>query len=839
MRKKTWPIIRIGSTLGDQRAPARWTVDEDLGRGAFGEVFKVRDMSTGAVYAFKLPRRHLQLDDDYLQQFKREAINWTRLLNHTNIVKAYHYFEFPDQRTRPCISMEYVEGASLSYLIEREEKYLAPCQVVAYGIGICRGLKSACDVERTGRILMHRDISPDNILVSKHDNTPKVTDFGLAKYEDDESEGAIKGKWRYMAPDVIASSGWGSGERGQRVDRRADIYSLGVTMYHALSGKFPLITHGSPQTVYNMILREPRILLRKQLPQGAVGVTDELVDIVMSCISISRSDRPQTWDAFLDRLYSIEHEVREASDFLVCSVCGFMSRRELHAEECPLCSGSLVERQKTPTEKLAKAKLVTDVDSVKLLPTYVPTLLSVPEGSCVLGANVTFLTDTQRRGAMRGIDLGSLSKPKAHRVEMGLYEISKTLISVGEFSHFEREAGYNTDGRVDVSAHGDREEFPITSVDFSDAEAFCEWSEGRLPTPDEWEKAARGVDGRAYPWGNEFDASRCACAESASEGPVHVGGLHNSRSPYGLLHCVGNVGEWVDGGEGNSKLIRGGCFEDPCEYFGLLWARICFAKPDLRDPSIGFRMAKGSVREEPQGEFKSQFVLFKDKAVIGCDESLIPELECRMPLSGDVLKSFKNNKLRVVTLQPFEIGVFPVTNQEYSKFVQSTEYKAPKHWREKPFQWNGRPYLNKYRFHPVVNITQSDAKAYCRWLTDNDKYAYRLPKREEWEAASRGPEPRVYPWGDVFETDNCNGAESLKARTVDVRRYENGASPCGCRQMCGNVFEWLGDEQDDSRFMRGGSFESSCEAFGMTFFEMKTYNTYESEQTGFRIVREV
>jgi formylglycine-generating enzyme required for sulfatase activity len=110
--------------------------------------------------------------------------------------------------------------------------------------------------------------------------------------------------------------------------------------------------------------------------------------------------------------------------------------------------------------------------------------------------------------------------------------------------------------------------------------------------------------------------------------------------------------------------------------------------------------------------------------------------------------------------------------------------------------------------------------------------------REEWEAASRGAEPKVYPWGDIFQPAFCNNGSTEWGRTVDVREYPDGDSPYGCRQMTGNVFEWLGDCEGNARFMRGGSYLSACEVYGMTFFEIQTSSGYKSADTGFRVVRQ-
>jgi formylglycine-generating enzyme required for sulfatase activity len=832
-----WPPITIGTILGGSSSPARWKVVEDLGCGGFGQVFKVQDISTGTLYAFKLPRKQYQHDIRLLDHFKREAICWTHLNNHSNIVRAYQYYEFPDQGNRPCLSMEYIKGTSLKHIIG-EEEYLTPCQVVEYGIGICEGLRSACDIEKRGSVLLHRDISPDNILVSAVDNTPKVTDFGLAKYEDEVSEGGIKGKWPFMAPEVVMSGGWGRREK-QIVDRRADIYSLGVTLYLALTKRFPLRLRGTDREVCDLILHQPRIHLRDQLPEDRVGITDQLVEVIMQCVNRSRSERPQTWDVLQNSLIAIKKDVIAASNFLKCTDCGFMSRYARRASCCPVCGGVLIE--KTESQAFQKIETETKIPIRKgerLLPRK-PTFLNIPAGSCVVGANITFLTSMRRKAASQGISLNALGKPVARQINVPPFEIGQTPVTKGEFVYFQAETGYQDNHELPKQAVRNSSELPIVGITFSDAEAYCEWVGGKLPTADEWEKAARGVDGRPYPWGKKFDPSRCACKESRTSGCVSVSEYQNSPSPFGLLHCVGNVSEFVDGGQGTKKLIRGGCFDDLCEYNGLLWARIRYVDPNIRDERIGFRVAKDIAQYNQLPGFESQFVHFAGKAVIGCDESLIPELECKIPLSGNVLKSFEDNKLRIVQLKPFDICIFPVTNEEYWKFVKATNYKYPSHWHKGLFRWNKRPFLSKYAYHPVTNVTQPDAVAYCNWLTEKYRKKYRLPSREEWEAASRGSEPLVYPWGDIFDVQNCNGAESMWARTVDVREYSNGNSLCGCQQMCGNVFEWLLEERGNSRFMRGGSFASACEVYGMTFFEMETNVSYSSDQVGFRIVRQL
>jgi formylglycine-generating enzyme required for sulfatase activity len=134
---------------------------------------------------------------------------------------------------------------------------------------------------------------------------------------------------------------------------------------------------------------------------------------------------------------------------------------------------------------------------------------------------------------------------------------------------------------------------PMTNVTWKEAQLFCEILGKRLPTEQEWEKSARGTDGRLYPWGNVFESDR-ANAQNRVKESTPVGQFPDGRSPYGLQDMAGNVMEWTSSEEQKAKVFRGGSWGSPPEEVQVTFRNWIGPAHDLFD--LGFRCAKDVPR---------------------------------------------------------------------------------------------------------------------------------------------------------------------------------------------------------------------------------------------------
>jgi len=208
---------------------------ECLGRGGMGTVYKARQPKLNRLVALKVLAKEKGADPRFAERFLREAQALARL-DHPNIVKVH---EFGEVDGLYFLILEYVDGLTLRQFLR--EGRLPPEEAIAIVPRICEALQYA-----HGKGVVHRDIKPENVLIDREGHV-KIADFGIAKLVGADAPAAhltaerqVIGTPHYMAPEQV--------EAPQRVDHRADIYSLGVVFYELLTGELPLGRFAPPSS---------------------------------------------------------------------------------------------------------------------------------------------------------------------------------------------------------------------------------------------------------------------------------------------------------------------------------------------------------------------------------------------------------------------------------------------------------------------------------------------------------------------------------------------------------------------------------------------------------------
>jgi len=188
-------------------------------------------------------------------------------------------------------------------------------------------------------------------------------------------------------------------------------------------------------------------------------------------------------------------------------------------------------------------------------------------------------------------------------------------------------------------------------------------------------------------------------------------------------------------------------------------------------------------------------------------------------------------------VKAFYMDVTPVTNVEFARFVRETGYRTiyerspepqERTWRQPEGPGSS---TEGREDHPVVWVCREDALAYAKWA------GRRLPTRLEWERAMRGVAGYTWPWGEEFDLARCN-LESTG--TTPVAAYPTGASPAGCLDMIGNVWEWLADELPDGRLMlMGGSWAEPVQKMRVGYKQLIVCGDGADGATGFRCAMDV
>lgn len=268
----------IGRVFND-----RFKVLSLLARGGMGRVYKAEQTPLGRAVALKvLDPRHAGEDDDpqFQQRFFLEASVASKL-HHPNTVTVFDYGRTSDGIY--FIAMELVDGRSIAQEL-RAVKTMESARVIQIALQIARSLREAHRLD-----VIHRDLKPGNVLLTRHgdeDDFVKVLDFGLVKALDKEGEeeltkaGLFMGSPKYMSPEQI---------RGEEIDGRSDVYSLGVMMYQMLAGRVPFDRDTAVKVLMAHMQEPVPSLPRSDVPPA-------LEQLTMRCLEKNPNNRPASMD---------------------------------------------------------------------------------------------------------------------------------------------------------------------------------------------------------------------------------------------------------------------------------------------------------------------------------------------------------------------------------------------------------------------------------------------------------------------------------------------------------------------------------------------------------------
>ncbi len=544
---------------------------ERVGEGGMGIVFKARNWKLGRVVALKIIRKEKLDKPDAVRRFQRE-VRAAAVLSHPNIVHAHDADQIGGTH---ILVMEYIDGTiDLAALVKKNGPLPVP-QACEYIRQAALGLQHAHE-----RGLVHRDIKPHNLLLTANGSTVKILDMGLARLSQSAlhgqpgtlmtQEGTVMGTPDYIAPEQSRSS--------HNVDIRADIYSLGCTLYHLLAGQAPFPRGSMIEKILKHQLDEPPPLeqIRPDVPPPVAA----LVRKMMAKKTEARYQTPAAVVAALTAALNagavpvaIPVEAPPAVPTVAESVSGetveaafdYMARRGEPTEL--LAKPDSVERQK-PRRRIWPLLLGTTAVIVlgvlagwaasrfKSPKTPGPTktdsrppkkelekeftnsidmkLVLIPAGDFLMGSPDSEPGHQPNEGPQHKVTIPKPFYMGAHEVTQGQYEAVML---------------------VNPSAHLLSADHPVDSVSWDDAVAFCQALSNltpekkagrkyRLPTEAEWEYACRAGSKTAYSFGDDvLQVGEHAWFKENAPGSTQKVGTRKPNA-WGLYDMHGNVWEW-------------------------------------------------------------------------------------------------------------------------------------------------------------------------------------------------------------------------------------------------------------------------------------------------------
>lgn len=598
IRSTVTPIGR-----GTRLLNGKFELQEQLGGGGMGVVYRALDLEAVRLndpnphVALKVLNQEFQVNPQATLALQREASR-ARRLDHSNIIRVYEYYH--DQGVH-FLTMELLQGSSWADLLEEHPHGLELAAALPMIEQLCAALSYA---HHQG--VVHSDLKPANLFLTT-DHRVKVLDFGIAAPLRKVASAVEETRFNPRRLGALSES-YACPEmwHGLDADPRDDVYSLACVVYELLSGRRPYGTATSAQA-----------LDRKLTPPPIDTLSAMQNSVLCHALILHRTERTQSVDQFF-REFTRKGASRRRYSRTV-AVAAF-------AGAAAVALGWLLihTARTTPSQNDSR---VDGAQAAELLHT-----LGITDRRFQFGSRQprALLLDDIRR-LPRSIQLGSTAADlddalalcrrsrsdcepswyadeRLRTVVLHPFELDVAPVTIGDFQRFVEEAHYITAAERSGGAYALQDEklqwiaggswrnavgsspttadSAVVGVNYEDAERYCQWRGGRLPTEDEWEYVARGPTRQIFPWGNDTTPaqSRIDQRPRATSGPPEgIGGRYR-----GLAR---NVWQWVDTRDGLNRILKGASWleSNPAN---LRAASRRQELPTRADSDTGFRCAR-------------------------------------------------------------------------------------------------------------------------------------------------------------------------------------------------------------------------------------------------------
>ena len=496
----------------------KYELEQYLG-GGMSAVYLANDTLLNRKVVLKILKES-NLDVDAAQRFLLEA-QIAGKLNHENVIRT-HDFGF-DQAERPFMVLEYLHGEDLADAFKAGHVGSLE-QRARIGMALVSALEY---VHSSG--VIHRDLKPANIFLADNGGPEplvKLMDFGIARVENVSltQPGMAIGTPSYMAPEQI---------RAEPVTKSVDIYAFGVLLWELFTGERAFAADTLDRIFY-LVLSQPLNLDKLR----SLGLPEDLITLIGECSSKESARRPADLRAIGEALSRVANPQSKATTSAA-------------PQETPAPTTQIPQHENPPAKSrlpaltiagalllvtLATIAGVMFLKSPAPIPKQEPVANSKPQP--VLEAAIQTPT-----GTMMLVPAGPfLFGKNKQSIDLPAFYIDKTEVSNRAYAKFLSESGASEPEGFDR----DHPDLPVVNITFAEATAFAKWAQKDLPTAKQWEKAARGADGRTYPWGEDSGAGRANFLFGKPGGLMPVDAFTGGASPFHVLQMLGNVWEWVD-----------------------------------------------------------------------------------------------------------------------------------------------------------------------------------------------------------------------------------------------------------------------------------------------------